>query len=33
MHIGATNTSGGSDSFGGTFDIQAFTLGTVTGGE
>lgn len=33
MHISATNTSGGSDSFGGTFDIQAFTLGTVTGGE
>lgn len=33
MHISANNTSGESDSYGGTFDIQAFTLGTVTGGE
>ena len=32
MHIRPYNTSGGSDTFGGTFDIQAFTLGTVDDG-
>lgn len=32
MHIRPYNTSGGSDTFGGTFEIQAFTLGTVDDG-
>ena len=32
MHIRPYNTSGGSDTYGGTFDIQAFTLGTVDDG-